>query len=161
MGRRLFCCIRTFWHASHCTTENDCDVGTYRLGASDVYSTCRYFQIRTGRYSATVVNLLHPFFVDASAGGLTQRTHLSVRPYIMHRGNHPRRGKHHASRKTHQRGDWGGGYSDTFFLCGRIRRWVKPTDAPAGTSLHHASRKTSPGRESPQPFTKCRKTKEK
>ena len=36
--------------------------------------------------------LLHPFFVDISAGGLTQRTHLSVRPYILHRENILHRG---------------------------------------------------------------------
>ena len=33
-----------------------------------------------------VIILLHPFFVDISAGGLNKRTHLSVRPYITHRG---------------------------------------------------------------------------
>ena len=35
-----------------------------------------------------------------------------------------------------------GGYSVIFVLCGRIRRLIDTTDAPAGTSLHHASRKT-------------------
>ena len=31
-------------------------------------------------------------------------------------------------------------------LCGHIRRWVDTTDAPAGTSLHHASRETHTSR---------------
>ena len=35
-----------------------------------------------------------------------------------------------------------GGYSVIFVLCGRIRRLIDTTDAPAGTSLHPASRKT-------------------
>ena len=48
----------------------------------------------------TIVISIHPFFVDISAGGLKQRTHLPVRPYIPHRGKPPRREKHPASRKT-------------------------------------------------------------
>ena len=71
------------------------------------------FQKRTGHYSTAVIILLHLFFVDASAGGLTQRTHLPVRPYITHRGKHPRRGKHHASRETHTSQVWAGGSFDT------------------------------------------------
>ena len=45
-----------------------------------------------------------------------------------------------------------GYYPDASVPCGyirslwRIRRWVETTDAPAGTSLHHASRETSPAR---------------
>ena len=93
---------------------------------------------RTHRGYGAAVLLIHPFFVDASAGGLNQRTHLPVRPYIMHRGNHPRRGKHHASRKTHQRGDWGGGYSDTFVRYGCVplngRKWLRCRDVPTGAS---------------------------
>ena len=78
----------------------------------------------------TVVIPLYLFFVDTSAGGLTHRTHLSVRPYILHRGKHPRRG-------------YGGNrYSDASVPCGHIRRRVEPSDVPAGTSPHHASRKT-------------------
>ena len=35
---------------------------------------------------AVVVMGIYPFIVDTSAGGLTYRTHLPVRPYIQHRG---------------------------------------------------------------------------
>ena len=54
----------------------------------------------------------HPFFVVASAGGLKQRTHLAGTSL------------HHASRKTHRRGDWGGCDSDASVLCEYIRQPV-------------------------------------
>ena len=38
---------------------------------------------------AVVVMGIYPFFVKISAGGLKQRTHLPVRPYITHRGKPP------------------------------------------------------------------------
>ena len=40
----------------------------------------------------------------------------------------------------------GGYYFVASVLCGCICRWVEQTDAPVGTSLHHASRKTRPSR---------------
>ena len=98
---------------------------------------CRRFPLRTDVYSKTAVIPLYLFFVDTSAGGLTHRTHLSVRPYILHRGKHPRRG-------------YGGNrYSDASVLCGYIRRWVDISDAPgryvptshiAGNLLHCGKR---------------------
>ncbi len=58
-------------------TEEDYDVGTYRLGASDVDSMCRRFPLRTDVYSKTAVIPLYLFFVDASAGGLTRHPSLN------------------------------------------------------------------------------------
>ena len=64
------------------------DVGTYRQGASVVFQNVRMPAQRTdvdkrrdakGRCAEVQ---WHPFFVDASSGWLTRRTHLPVRPYI-------------------------------------------------------------------------------
>ena len=69
------------------------DVGTYRQGASVVFQNERIPVQRTDvdkrRYAKgrPVEVQWHPFFVDASSGRLTRRTHLPVRPYIavLHR----------------------------------------------------------------------------
>ena len=37
---------------------------------------------------AAVVMGLYPFFVEISAGGLNPRTHLPVRPNLLHRGTY-------------------------------------------------------------------------
>ena len=127
---------------------------------------------------------MHLFFVDTSAGQLTQRTHLPVRPYITQRGKRTHRRYGAAVILIHphvlaciplNRRKWlrcrdvpimcvrrlfnlqifpdtyrallnEGYYFAASVLCGHIRRPVEPTDAPAGTSLHHASRKTHPSR---------------
>ena len=73
---------------------------------------------RTDAGMGAIVIPTHPFFVDTSAGRLKQRTHLAGTSL------------HPTSRKTHRRGYWGGGDSDTSGLCGCIRRWVEPSDAP-------------------------------
>ena len=76
------------------------DVGTYRQGASVVFQNERIPVQRTDVYKRRYAKgrpaevQWHPFFVVASSGRLTCRTHLPVRPYIAG----PRIAVLHASR---------------------------------------------------------------
>ena len=160
--RRLFN-VQVFPNTCRSLLNDGCDSdASARFGMHPIerVKSCIAGNIPGADMGAVVVMGIYPFFVDTSAGGLKQRTHLPVRPYILHRGKRTDAGTgavvipthpffvetstggltqrtylagtslHHASRKTYRRGYWDGGYFDASVLCGHIRRWVDTTDAP-------------------------------